>query len=100
MPDGSMAHIIHLDATSPNHLTKNGVNYPNMAFTLAQARAITLPTSMYGGRIYLSLGTPMYIPVSPDDNGWGGPDLRNPSDPNSDVYFDWYEYTFVNGVTN
>src|SRR5439155_3141047 len=32
-----------------------------------------------------------------DDAGWGGPDIQNPSDPNADVYFDWYEYTFVNG---
>src|SRR5882757_3541473 len=97
--DGSMTHISHLDATAPNHLAKNGVNYANMAFTMAQASTISLPASMYGGRIYVSLGTPMYIPISPDDNGWGGPDLRYPSDPNGDVYFDWYEYTYVNGIT-
>jgi hypothetical protein len=27
--------------------------------------------------------------------GWGGPDLNNPNDPNRDVYYDWYEYTYV-----
>ncbi|WP_456340841.1 beta-1,3-glucanase family protein [Streptomyces mirabilis] len=48
------------------------------------------------GRI-AELGSPLYIPVSPDDQGWGGPDLRNPNDPNTDVYYDWYEYTYVFG---
>ncbi|WP_406101044.1 glycoside hydrolase family 64 protein [Streptomyces sp. NBC_01003] len=96
--DGTMAHISHLDATAPGHLTKSGVNYPNMSFTLAQSDgSVPSPTSIRGGRIYVSLGSPMYIPVSPDDQGWGGPDLRNPNDPNTDVYYDWYEYTYVHG---
>jgi hypothetical protein len=96
--DGTMTHINHLDATAPNHLTKNGVDYPNMSFTLAQAGGtVRSPTSIYGGRIYVSLGSPLYFPVSPDDQGWGGPDLRNPADPNSDVLYDWYEYTYAAG---
>ncbi|MEU2952472.1 glycoside hydrolase family 64 protein [Streptomyces xanthochromogenes] len=97
-PDGSTAHINHLDANAPGHLSKHGVNYPNMSFTLTQAGGrVPSPSSIRGGRIYLSLGSPLYIPVSPDDQGWGGPDPNNPSDPNNDVYYDWYEYTFVNG---
>ncbi|WP_328924103.1 glycoside hydrolase family 64 protein [Streptomyces sp. NBC_00190] len=97
-PDGTMAHISHLDATTPGHLVKRGVNYPDMSFTLAQVGGtVPSPPAIRGGRIYLSLGSPVYIPVSPDDQGWGGPDLRNPNDPNSDVYYDWYEYTYVHG---
>ncbi|MFE6844881.1 glycoside hydrolase family 64 protein [Streptomyces sp. NPDC057686] len=97
-PDGSMAHISHLDATAPGHLVKRGVDYPNMSFTLAQVGGtVPSPASIRGGRIYISLGSPLYLPVSPDDQGWGGPDLRNPNDPNSDVYYDWYEYTYVQG---
>ncbi|MFF8024533.1 glycoside hydrolase family 64 protein [Streptomyces sp. NPDC007896] len=96
--DGTMTHINHLDANAPGHLTKNGVNYPDMSFTLAQSGgSVPSPTSIRGGRIYVSLGSPLYIPVSPDDQGWGGPDLRNPNDPNTDVYYDWYEYTYVFG---
>lgn len=95
--NGTMTHIDHLDASAPGHLTKNGVNYGNMSFTLAQAGTVPSPTQIRGGRIYLSVGSPLYIPVSPDDQGWGGPDLRNPADPDSDVYYDWYEYTYVNG---
>ncbi|MCX5151910.1 glycoside hydrolase family 64 protein [Streptomyces sp. NBC_00320] len=97
-PDGSMAHINHLDATAPGHLVKKGVSYPDMSFTLAQVGGtVPSPASIRGGRIYISLGSPLYLPVSPDDQGWGGPDLRNPDDPNSDVYYDWYEYTYLQG---
>ncbi|MEV8093449.1 glycoside hydrolase family 64 protein [Kitasatospora sp. NPDC085879] len=96
-PDGTTARINHLAATAPGHLVKNGVNYPNMSFTLARAATVPSPAAIRGGRIYVSLGSPMYIPVSPDDQGWGGPDLRNPADPNADVYYDWYEYTYVSG---
>ena len=98
-PNGTVAHISHLDATAPGHLTKNGVNYANMSFTLAQAATVPSPPHVEGGRIYVSIGSPMYIPISPDDQGWGGPDLRNPNDPNADVYYDWYEYTYVAGST-
>src|SRR5450755_2638097 len=97
--DGTLAHISHLDASAPGHLTKNGVNYPNMSFTLAQASTVTIPARLEGARMYISVGSPMYIAVSPDDQGWAGPDLRNPADPNIDVYFDWYEFTYQFGVT-
>jgi hypothetical protein len=97
-PDGTLAHISHLDATAPGHLTKNGVNYPNMSFTLAQASTVSFPAQLQGARIYISVGSPMYIAVSPDDQGWAGPDLNNPADPNIDVYFDWYEFTYQFGV--
>ncbi|MFI6144911.1 glycoside hydrolase family 64 protein [Streptomyces sp. NPDC051109] len=97
-PDGTMARINHLDATAPGRLSKNGVDYPDMSFTLAQVGGtVPSPASIRGGRIYVSLGSPVYFPVSPDDQGWGGPDLRNPRDPNTDVYYDWYEYTYVRG---
>jgi hypothetical protein len=98
-PNGTVTHINHLDATAPGHLTKNGVNYANMSFTLAQASTVPSPPHVGGGRIYISIGSPMFIPISPDDQGWGGPDLRNPADPNADVYYDWYEYTYTSGST-
>lgn len=97
--DGSLVHINHLDANASNHLTKNGVNYANMSFTLDQASTVTMPTHLDGARMYISLGSPMYIPIAPDDSGWGGPNLSSPSDPNADVYFDWYEFAYQYGVT-
>ncbi len=96
--DGTVTHINHLDANAPNHLTKNGVNYANMSFSLDQASTVTMPTHLEGARMYISLGSPMYFPIAPDDSGWGGPNLTNPSDPNADVYFDWYEFTYQYGV--
>ena len=98
-PDGTLVHINHLDANAPNHLTKNGVNYANMSFTLADASTVIMPTQMQGARMYISLGSPMYIPIAADDSGWGGPNLSNPDDPNADVYFDWYEFTYQYGVS-
>ncbi|MEN3304339.1 MAG: hypothetical protein V7603_541 [Micromonosporaceae bacterium] len=94
-PDGSLAHINHLDASAPDHLTKNGRDYPNMSFSLARASTVTFPDHNEGARIYLSVGSPMYIAVSPDDRGWAGPDPQNPADPNVDVYYDWYEYSYI-----
>ncbi len=96
--DGTPAHINHLDANASGHLTKNGVNYANMSFTLSQASTVTIPTHLDGARMYISLGSPMYFPIAPDDSGWGGPNLNNPSDPNADVYFDWYEFAYQYGV--
>jgi len=93
--DGSLSPMRKADESAPNHLTKNGRNYANYAFTLAQAKAANFRswTSVRGGRLYISVGSPVFIPV--DDNAWGGPDLLNPNDPNIDVPYDWYEYTYV-----
>jgi hypothetical protein len=93
-PDGTFAHINHLDANAPNHLTKNGRNYPNMSFSLAQASTVTIPNHIEGGRAYISIGSPLFFTVSGDDQGWGGPDVLNPTDPNNDVYWDWYEMAY------
>ncbi len=98
-PNGTMAHINHLDENAPGHLTKNGRNYANMSFSLAQATTVTMPPRIEGARVYISIGSPLFFPISPDDRGWGGPDLRNPNDPNADVYYDWYEYTYIFGTT-
>jgi hypothetical protein len=99
--DGTAAPIDHRDADAPGHLTKNGVNYANLGFTVADLRGGTMssPPVVGGGRIYLSLGSPMFIGIAPDNSGWAGPDLRNPADPNIDVVFDWYEYAYAQGVT-
>jgi hypothetical protein len=92
-PDGTMAPLNPADANAPGHLTKNGINYANYAFPLAQAGNFRMPAYVTGGRFYISVGSPMYIPIA--NNAWGGPDLGNPSDPNTDVVFDWYEFTYA-----
>lgn len=96
--DGTMAPIDHTMADAPGHLTKDGQRYPNMSFTLADASTVRIPPRVEGGRLYISVGAPMYIGVSPDDKGWAGPNLRSKSDPNFDTVFDWYEFTYAFGA--
>ena len=98
-PNGSTTPINHLEESAPGHLTKNGRNYANMSFNLGDASTVPVPARMEGARMYVSVGSPLFIPISADDSGWGGPDVNNPSDPNTDVYFDWYEFTYRAGVS-
>lgn len=72
------------------HLTKNGVNYANIYHKASDASWVTLP-KITAGRMFLSVGTPLYIKTYND--GFAGPDLNNPTDPNRDIYFDFVEFT-------
>lgn len=95
--DGTAHAIDHAAAEAPGHLEKNGVNYADMSFTLADADNFRVPPELLGGRIYLSLGQPLYVAVSVDNTGWASPDPANPTDPNYDTVYDWYELSFKNG---
>jgi hypothetical protein len=75
---------------APGHLTKNGANYANIYHTVSEASWVNLPR-MYSGRIFLSVGSPCYIKTYND--GFAGPDINNPTDPNRNVYFDFVEFT-------
>ena len=68
-----------------------------MSFTIAQAGGLRIPPSLVAGRIFLSLGQPIYIGISPDNGGYAGPDPMNPSDPNYNTVFDWYEMSYTYG---
>ncbi|VVD79838.1 Beta-galactosidase BoGH2A [Pandoraea aquatica] len=95
-PDGTTVLMSDADNDGPGHLTKNGQNYANYFFTLAQAKQLKFP-KLFGARAYVGLGSPLYIKVNRDVNGqigFAGPDVRNPTDPNINVYFDWYEFTY------
>lgn len=75
---------------APEHLTKNGINYANIYHKVSDASWVTLPR-ITSGRMFLSVGTPMYLKTYND--GFAGPDLNNPTDPNRDIYFDFVEFT-------
>ncbi|GGP27911.1 hypothetical protein GCM10010971_37300 [Silvimonas amylolytica] len=95
-PDGTITDAKVSDNTAANHLSKNGQNYSNYFFTLAQAKLLKLP-KMDSGRVFVSLGGPMYITILSDVNGnvgFAGPNPLNPTDPNINVYYDWYEFTY------
>ncbi len=94
-----VAHPIdHNAANAPGHLTKDGVNYANMSFTLDQAGNLTTPSEFQGGRLFISMKQPLYIAINSDNTGWAGPDPANPADPNYSTVYDWYEMTFNNGA--
>lgn len=96
--DGTMAPLDHTMADKPGHLTKDGRSYANMSFTLADASTVRIPPRVEGARLYISVGAPMYIGISPDDKGWAGPNLESKGDPNYDTTFDWYEFTYAYGA--
>lgn len=94
--DGTVHAASAADNEAPDHLSKDGQDYANYAFTLDQARHLVLP-KMSSGRIFVSLGSPMYIKILRDANGnvgFAGPNPQNPTDPNNDIAFDWYEFTY------
>ncbi|WP_176475414.1 MULTISPECIES: glycoside hydrolase family 64 protein [Paenibacillus] len=75
---------------APGHLTKNGINYANIYHKVSDANWVTLP-QITSGRMFLSVNTPMYLKTF--DDGFAGPDLNNPTDPNRDIIFDFVEFT-------
>lgn len=97
-PDGTIVPAAAEDNDGPNHLSKNGQNYANYFFTLAQSKTLNIP-KMDSGRVFVSLGGPMFIKILSDINGdiaFAGPNVDNPTDPNIDVNFDWYEFSYNN----
>lgn len=98
-PDGTLTDASVADNDAPGHLVKNGQNYPAYAFTLAQSKLLLLP-KMSSGRVFISLGEPVYLKILAGGNGtigYAGPNPQNPTDPNVDVHFDWYEFTYNGG---
>ncbi|MCB0923853.1 MAG: hypothetical protein KDB50_04805 [Mycobacterium sp.] len=95
---GTAHPIDHAAANAADHLVKDGINYANMSFTVAEAGNLRIPPELLGGRIYVSLGEPLYVAISPDNTGWAGPDPANPADPNYRTVYDWYELSFKNSA--
>jgi len=89
--------LIPMSTADNGALTKNGETYTNYFYTLAQARSVTIPP-LDSARILFSLGSPMYIRVVIDGNGqigYAGANIQNPTDPNTDVYFDFGEMAIL-----
>ncbi len=95
--DGTVTAASLADNTAPNALKgPDGHTYPNYAFTLAQSHQLKLPP-LNSGRIYISLGAPMYIPIQPGTPlGFGGANGLNATDPNNSTHYDWYEFAWGN----
>ncbi|WP_342477947.1 glycoside hydrolase family 64 protein [Paenibacillus sp. FSL H7-0350] len=87
---GNLVPISNALNDASGHLTRSGVNYANIYHTINQASWVTLP-KITSGRMFLSVGTPLYIKTY--DDGFAGPDIDNPTDPNRNLYFDFVEFT-------
>jgi beta-galactosidase len=92
--DGTVTAASIADNTAANSVTgPDGHTYPNYAFTLAQSRNLLKLPPLNGGRIFVSLGAPMYIPIQAGNPlGYAGPNPLNAADPNSNTHYDWYEF--------
>jgi hypothetical protein len=96
-PDGVVHNVDSAQANAPGHLTYNGVNYAPMSFQLPASGVITMPANLQGGRLYISLASPLYLAIPQNNSGIALPDLNNPTDPNAKTYWDFYEFTYVYG---
>ena len=90
--DGNLAPASPADNGA---LVKNGKGYANYFNRVSELSSFTIP-KMYGARIFLSVGSPMFIEILgvPGGVGFAGPDISNPTDPNQDVFFDFGEFTY------
>ncbi len=103
--NGVSTPINTADNTAPGALkAPNGQTYPNYAFTLAQASHQLLLPPISSGRIFISEGSPLYMPVTGNGTGAGcaaygyaGPNPQNGTDPNNNIHFDFYEVTYGSG---
>jgi Beta-1,3-glucanase/Peptidase inhibitor family I36 len=92
---GALRPAAVADNDAAGHLVKNGENYANYFNRLSEAGSVSLPR-IDSARLFISVGTPMFIKINsaPDGRiGFAGPNLGNPSDPNQDVIFEWVEFT-------
>jgi hypothetical protein len=92
--NGNLQPISSALNNASGHLTKNGVNYANIYSTISQKQWISIP-KINAARLYIGAGTPVYIQTF--DTGFAGPNIDNPTDPNSNVYFDFTEFTIDSG---
>ncbi len=87
---GNLIPISNALNDASGHLTKNGVNYANIYHKVSDTSWVNLP-KITSGRMFLSAGSPCYIKTY--DDGFAGPDINNPTDPNRNIYFDFVEFT-------
>jgi len=88
--NGTLQPISAALNTASGCLVKNGVDYANIYNTINPGQWISIP-QITSARMYISRGSPCYITTY--NTGFAGPNIDNPSDPNSNVNFDFIEFT-------
>lgn len=95
--DGTVHRVDSAAQRGPDAVVKDGIHYAPMSFRLPASGTVEMPPSLQGGRVYLSVGAPLYLRIADDDSGIALPDPANPADPNANTDWDFYEFTFVDG---
>lgn len=90
--DGTAHPLDHNAANAEGHLQKNGVNYANMSFTLAESATMRIPPQLLGGRIYITKGEPLYLTIDANNN-WSI-NSADPNDPNYHTAWDFFELAY------
>lgn len=93
--------MVPMSVGDNGQLSKNGRQCANYSIPLSSMNGFQLPKYVDSGRVFITCGSPLYLTVNIDGNGkvaYAAPDLNNTSDPNVDVYFDWYEFAIVNAT--
>ncbi len=69
----------------------SGTGYANYSIPLSQCKRVTV-RQIKSARLYLSVGSPLFLRANGNPvNGYAGPNIDNPSDPNIPVIFDFVE---------
>jgi hypothetical protein len=71
-----------------NRIPLGGATWCAYSFRLTGAFRMAAGQRLSGGRLYLSIGAPLYLRVDPASGGLVQPDTANPSDPNASTTFD------------
>ena len=88
----------HLDASGNMVPCAAGENGSSYFLPLSAFPGFQFPTVMTSARLYVSLGSPLNIPINPGTPvGIAYPNISNPTDPNINTSFDWIEYNIGNG---
>jgi len=94
----SAGQYCHLDAAGDMVPCVAGENGSAYFLSLSAFPGFQFPTVMTSARLYVSLGSPLNIPINPGTPvGIAYPNISNPTDPNINTSFDWIEYNIGNG---
>jgi len=97
----SNGRFCHLDSNGNMIECNPGENGSNYSIPLSSINGLQFPPTMISGRLYVSLGSPLDIPIIDIGNGQVGivyPNIENPTDPNLNKTFDWIEFNLQNGT--
>jgi hypothetical protein len=99
----AQGRFCHLDAsgrflpcsTTDNVIPRNGSTWCDYGIPIRDTPHLDLDPALaiISGRLYLSVGAPLYLRVDPASGGLVQPDPTNPADPNRSIRYDWVELT-------